>query len=155
VPREYVEVLLRDHSLEVIAEQLAWLPHRHAKSPARLIVAAIENRYEPPARVRLEQAIARQEAAQQLEGAERTDAGQSMEPESVDYQDPAYEETRETRASGEIVSAPEPAPEQPEQTDNPPGLLGGHTPPAQGEVRLAIPPAAPEDPVESSNDDEG
>ena len=62
VPRDAVEELLANHALEEIMQQLEWLPYRNAKSPARLIVAAIENRYEPPARVRLEQMIASEEA---------------------------------------------------------------------------------------------
>ncbi len=64
VSREDVEELMTEYPLEEIEQQLAWLPYRHAKFPARLIVAAIENRYEPPARVRLEEAIANEEAAQ-------------------------------------------------------------------------------------------
>ncbi|MES2461992.1 MAG: hypothetical protein V4671_15515 [Armatimonadota bacterium] len=56
-----VERLLAEHSLHEVREQLDWLPHRAARSPARYVVAAIEGRYEAPARVRLELAIAEEE----------------------------------------------------------------------------------------------
>jgi len=67
VPTEFVEQIIQQHPLAVIEEQLDWLGHRHAKNPARLILAAIENRYEPPARVRLERAIAADESVQPAE----------------------------------------------------------------------------------------
>jgi len=67
VPTEFVERIIQNHPLEVIAEQLDWLGHRHAKNPARLILAAIENRYEPPARVSLDRAIAADESVQPAE----------------------------------------------------------------------------------------
>ena len=38
--------------LGVVRRQLAWMPHRGAKSPARYLLAAIENNYEAPMAVR-------------------------------------------------------------------------------------------------------
>ena len=58
VSPEDVQSLTAAFSDEEIANQLDWLPYRGAKNPARFVVAAIEGRYEPPARVRLERAIA-------------------------------------------------------------------------------------------------
>jgi hypothetical protein len=82
VPDDSVECLLSNHPVEVIAEQLDWLPHRHAKNPARLIVAAIEHRYEPPARVRLERAIAADTAAEEA-------AQEQAEPNAEPVTEPA------------------------------------------------------------------
>lgn len=72
VPREQIAELFQNYALEDIQNQLDWLKHRGAKSPGRFVVAAIQGRYEPPARVRLEQAVAEenmreseQEVAQQ------------------------------------------------------------------------------------------
>lgn len=62
VPRDVADLLIAQHSIEEIRQQLEWLPHRGAKTPGRFIVAAIQNRYEPPARVRLEQALAAEQA---------------------------------------------------------------------------------------------
>lgn len=39
----------------VVRRQLEWMPHRGAKNPARYLVAAIENNYDPPVAVRSEQ----------------------------------------------------------------------------------------------------
>ncbi|MES2464668.1 MAG: hypothetical protein V4671_29245, partial [Armatimonadota bacterium] len=54
--------LLSDHPVAEILQQLDWLGDRGARSPARFVVRAIENRFEAPARVRLERAIAAEEA---------------------------------------------------------------------------------------------
>ena len=48
VPAEDGERLISSHPLETITDQLDWLPQRNAKNPARFVVAAIENGYEPP-----------------------------------------------------------------------------------------------------------
>ena len=63
VRHDQVDALLASHTEQEITDQLDWLPMRGAKNPARFLVAAIENRYEPPARVRLERAVAAEEAA--------------------------------------------------------------------------------------------
>ena len=65
VPPEQANGLVASHSEAEISEQLDWLPLRGAKNPARFIVAAIQNKYEPPARVRLERAIAAEEASKE------------------------------------------------------------------------------------------
>jgi hypothetical protein len=57
VPRDDADRLVREHPLEDVVAQLDWLPYRRAKNPARLIVAAIENGYEPPVQVRLARAM--------------------------------------------------------------------------------------------------
>jgi hypothetical protein len=73
VPREQADLLFAHHTLEEITAQIDWLPYRNAHSPARYVVAAIQGRYEPPARVRWEQDIAVvKDAAQTSEGAEQT-----------------------------------------------------------------------------------
>ena len=48
VARDQADLLLANHALDEIVQQLDWLPHRHAKSPARFVVAAVTNRYAPP-----------------------------------------------------------------------------------------------------------
>lgn len=58
VTREQADLLLARHRPEQITDQLDWLPYRYAKNPARFLIAAVEGNYEPPARVRLERAIA-------------------------------------------------------------------------------------------------
>lgn len=61
VPAEHVERLLASHEPDKIRQQIEWLPLRHANSPSRLLVAAIEHEYEPPVLIRqrnaLEQAL--------------------------------------------------------------------------------------------------
>ena len=48
VAREEATRLLASFPLEEIARQLDWLPYRQARVPARFLVAAIENAYDPP-----------------------------------------------------------------------------------------------------------
>jgi hypothetical protein len=62
VPREQSDLLFAHHTIEEIADQLDWLPLRNANYPARYIVAAIQGRYEPPARIRLDRALAKEES---------------------------------------------------------------------------------------------
>jgi hypothetical protein len=56
VDAETVGHLVSAHELADIQQQLDWLPMRKARNQARLIVAAIEGRYEPPLQVRRETA---------------------------------------------------------------------------------------------------
>ena len=56
VPRETIAALLREYPLTLIQQQIRWLPLRHAKSPARFIVAAIQGRYLPPVQARFQPA---------------------------------------------------------------------------------------------------
>jgi hypothetical protein len=53
VSREQVASLLVRRTPEECLRQIEWLPYRGAKSPARFVVAAIENDYEPPLTLRL------------------------------------------------------------------------------------------------------
>ncbi len=55
VPRDQALELLGRHDLGRVERQLAWLPLRRAKTPARFLVAAVENDYEAPVAVRLDQ----------------------------------------------------------------------------------------------------
>jgi hypothetical protein len=64
VPPEQADLLFEAHSVEEITNQLDWLPLRGAKNPARFVVASIQGRYDPPARIRLERAIAADRAAE-------------------------------------------------------------------------------------------
>lgn len=59
--REQIDLLITQYPQERIERQLAWLPHRRAKSPARFLMAAIENDYDPPPVIRLQQAQAQTE----------------------------------------------------------------------------------------------
>lgn len=43
------ENLVRRNSAVKIRQQLDWLPHRSARRPASMIIAAIENDYDEPA----------------------------------------------------------------------------------------------------------
>lgn len=52
--------LLDRYPADQIRQQLDWLPHRNAKNPARLIVAAIEGRYAAPAAVRFNKPLKHQ-----------------------------------------------------------------------------------------------
>jgi len=76
--REQIDLLITQYPPERIERQLAWLPHRRAKSPARFLMAAIEDDYDPPPVIRLQQAQA------QTDGQPATasgSAGQSEMPE--------------------------------------------------------------------------
>ena len=48
VTAEDIERLVSSYPLEAMTDQLDWLPQRNAKNPARFVVAAVENGYEPP-----------------------------------------------------------------------------------------------------------
>ncbi len=50
--REQVDLLIEQYPHERIGRQLDWLPHRRAKSPARFLMAAVENDYDPPPTLR-------------------------------------------------------------------------------------------------------
>lgn len=52
VSRFDADRLLTSFSLDSIERQIEWLPLRKAKNPARLLVAAIENDYDPPGTLR-------------------------------------------------------------------------------------------------------
>lgn len=52
VSREQVEELIAGYPVQAILQQLEWLPERGARNPARLVVAAIRENYEPPLSVR-------------------------------------------------------------------------------------------------------
>lgn len=43
------EQLVKQYPLEKIREQLDWLPSRHARKPASLLIVAIERNYDAPA----------------------------------------------------------------------------------------------------------
>lgn len=59
VPNEQIRRLIDAFSLDVINDQIDWLPLRgEVRNRARYVIAAIEGNYEPPARVRLERTIA-------------------------------------------------------------------------------------------------
>ena len=76
--REQIDLLITQYPPERIERQLAWLPHRRAKNPARFLMAAIEDDYDPPPVIRLQQAQA------QTDGQPATasgSAGQSEMPE--------------------------------------------------------------------------
>lgn len=76
--REQIDLLITQYPPERIERQLAWLSHRRAKSPARFLMAAIEDDYDPPPVIRLQQAQA------QTDGQPATasgSAGQSETPE--------------------------------------------------------------------------
>jgi len=52
VPKEHVDDLLARFDHVRIEQQLQWLPYRHAKMPAKFIVAAIMGNYEAPPALR-------------------------------------------------------------------------------------------------------
>jgi len=58
VDPEQALALVTERAPEAVQRQLDWLPHRHAKSPARFLVAAIAGDYEAPAALRQRQAPA-------------------------------------------------------------------------------------------------
>ncbi len=62
--RNQVDALLERYPHERVERQLDWLPHRNAKSPARFLMAAVENDYDPPPGVRLPQASVQTEGQQ-------------------------------------------------------------------------------------------
>jgi len=100
VSQEDVGDLIAQNPLEEITQQLDWLPYRHAKFPERLIVAAIQNRYEPPARVRLEEAIAA-ETSEEGEGMETSEAQASeTEAETVSLSIPESPEGESQPGNG-------------------------------------------------------
>lgn len=57
IPSDLVERLLADYGAERIRQQLDWLPYRKAAVPGRLLVAAIQKDYAPPAAIRARMAL--------------------------------------------------------------------------------------------------
>ncbi len=79
--RDQVDALLESYPHERVERQLDWLPHRNAKSPARFLMAAVENDYDPPPAVRLQRA-SMQTGGQQTEG-QQTEGQQADVPPSA------------------------------------------------------------------------
>jgi hypothetical protein len=52
VPKDQALDLLARFDLGAVERQIAWLPQRNAKNPARFLVAAIEGRYDVPIALR-------------------------------------------------------------------------------------------------------
>ncbi len=98
--REQIDLLIAQYPQERIERQLAWLPHRRAKSPARFLMAAIENDYDPPPVIRLQQAQA-QTDGQPANASGGT--GQSEMPE------PGTAELEATQSEIGLPEGPEPA----------------------------------------------
>ena len=89
MPKDQALDLLSRFDLREIEQQIAWLPSRGAKNPARYLAAAIEGGYDMPAGVR-RQDLARRQALQETtlqSSAQRQEAAQGQQPET---------ETRET-----------------------------------------------------------
>ena len=55
LPKDKALDVLSRFDLVRVRSQVDWMPHRGAKNPARYLVAAIENNYDPPVAVRAEQ----------------------------------------------------------------------------------------------------
>ncbi len=55
MPKDKALDILSRFDLGQVLSQIEWMPHRGAKNPARYLMAAIENNYEPPVAVRAEQ----------------------------------------------------------------------------------------------------
>jgi hypothetical protein len=91
VSSDEVALLMDAYTLGEIQNQLDWLPMREARNPSRFILAAIRNRYAPPPRVRLEQAVQEYDATSEhadepVTGAESPiiDTARTGEPETAD-----------------------------------------------------------------------
>lgn len=56
LPKDKALDILSRFDLARVRSQMEWMPHRGAKNPARYLVAAIENNYDPPVAVRADQA---------------------------------------------------------------------------------------------------
>lgn len=69
VPADIIERLVSAYPVEAIADQLNWLPQRNAKNPVWFVVAAVENRYNPPLSVARERRIAHARVEQAQETA--------------------------------------------------------------------------------------
>ncbi len=49
--------ILSRFDLEIVGNQLDWMPHRGAKNPGRYLISAIENNYDPPVAIRVQQSL--------------------------------------------------------------------------------------------------
>lgn len=97
VPREQALDLLARFSLVAIERQIAWLPHRGAKNPARFLMAAVEGDYEMPPGVRRQELLAaalrEQNAREQGAQEQAQDGGRRMPPANTPAPEAAVEET--------------------------------------------------------------
>lgn len=107
--REQVDLLLERYPHERIERQLEWLPHRNAKSPARFLMAAVENDYDPPPVVRLQRDAAR--TTGDLEGGPQKGTAQTAPPDQKQG-----ETEREPIQEMGRLEIPELSPAQPEQS---------------------------------------
>ena len=76
VSRPQTQALIAQYDLERIERQLRFLPHRSARKPSALIVAAIEEDYEPPTSSPIE----RDDSAEE----DRLDDRRSVDQRSLD-----------------------------------------------------------------------
>jgi hypothetical protein len=83
VPAAEVNELVEAWPVERILEQIAWLPHREARNPARFVVAAIRNGYAPPREVSQEREPAHPDGPS-LSGTDAAPAGTQTVPASAD-----------------------------------------------------------------------
>lgn len=97
---EQAKELLASYDLDTIAQQLDWLPFRHAKNPAGYLIAAIEGNYGEPRAVR-EERIFRELRYGEMQ-AEKHD-GDDM-PDNDDTS-----ESSDNGLSGNQASAPQPS----------------------------------------------
>jgi hypothetical protein len=79
---EQAKELLASYDLDTIAQQLDWLPFRHAKNPAGYLIAAIEGNYGEPRAVR-EERIFRELRYGEMQAENRNEANAEGEEDSV------------------------------------------------------------------------
>jgi hypothetical protein len=99
---EQARELLATYHLDTIAQQLDWLPFRHAKNPAGYLIAAIEGNYSEPRAVR-EERIFRElrYGAVQVEAERQAEERESEEDSSdEDSSHPAGEEVSGDPSNG-------------------------------------------------------
>ena len=78
--REQAKEIVSMYDADVIAQQLDWLPYRHAKNPAGYLLAAIEGNYDEPRAVRQERLLRELHYQEQLLRQEYQQQEQQQQP---------------------------------------------------------------------------
>ena len=97
--------------LDIIAQQLDWLPFRHAKNPAGYLIAAIEGNYSEPRAVREERIFRELRYGESQAGSQENDEDSNKEDLSdedssdEDSSHPVGEDVSESPSDEEPTSA--------------------------------------------------
>jgi hypothetical protein len=90
---EQAREIVASYDLDSIAQQLDWLPFRHAKNPAGYLIAAIEGHYSEPRAVREERIFRELRYGKMQSGEQQSGEMQSNEQQPQELEDKSLQHT--------------------------------------------------------------